>query len=192
VHHSADEMNLVTSIRNHPIDSIVNSLLNAFSVALLGAAPAVAILYYGLNTVYQMLVHSEMELKGRFWDRIWITPAAHRIHHSNRIEHFDRNFGILAFWDRLFGTYHAPTHEKLTYGVSDGDTFNRPQYLAEVFDNVRRWLRPLWTGHSAANPGHPETSISITAASPADQAGTGASRTIKGVNSGNAANLTPA
>jgi sterol desaturase/sphingolipid hydroxylase (fatty acid hydroxylase superfamily) len=192
VHHAADEMNLVTCIRNHPIDSIVNGLLNAFSVALLGASPAVVISYYGLNMAYQLLVHSEINLKGKFWDEIWITPAAHRVHHSNRVEHFDTNFGILAFWDRLFGTYHAPTNEKLAYGVSDGAEFNRPQYLAEVFANVLRWLRPMWMGHSVANSIHSETSSSLVAAPSAEQVGTHASRTIKGVKSGNAANLTPA
>jgi sterol desaturase/sphingolipid hydroxylase (fatty acid hydroxylase superfamily) len=138
-------MNVVTPFRNHPIELLVMTLLNAFPVTVLGASPAVVIVYYAVNMVYQSLAHSEINLKGKLWDLIWITPAAHRIHHSNRVEHFDRNFGIVTLWDYIFGTYYVPSNEKLTYGVDDGETYNRPSYVLEVFDNVRRWLRPAWS-----------------------------------------------
>ncbi|MGC4033425.1 MAG: sterol desaturase family protein [Tepidisphaeraceae bacterium] len=140
VHHAAEEMNVVTPLRNHPIDHIIGSLMNAVPVALLGAKPGVVMFYYAINMVYQSLVHSEIVLKGRWWDKIWITPAAHRVHHSNRVEHFDRNFGIVTFWDKLFGTYMTPTDEKLEYGVPGGELFNRPQKVREIFANVGRWL----------------------------------------------------
>jgi sterol desaturase/sphingolipid hydroxylase (fatty acid hydroxylase superfamily) len=145
-------MNLVTPFRNHPIEFIVQAILNAFPVALLGASPGVIMIYYGVNMVYQSLAHSEINLKGRFWDVIWITPAAHRVHHSNRPEHFDTNFGIVTLWDYIFGTYFVPTNEKLTYGVENGATYNRPSHVYEVFDNVRRWLRPARTASPVAQP----------------------------------------
>ena len=97
-----------------------------------------------MNAVYQALAHSEINLRSKVWDVIWITPAAHRIHHSNRTEHFDRNFGVLTLWDYVFGTYLLPSDEKLSYGVADGETFNRQQYFVELFDNVRRWISPAW------------------------------------------------
>jgi sterol desaturase/sphingolipid hydroxylase (fatty acid hydroxylase superfamily) len=144
VHHAAEEMNVVTAFRNHPIEQLIMSILNAFPVALLGASSPVIIVYTMGNLVYGSLAHSEIRLKSTLWNLIWITPAAHRIHHSNRIEHFDRNFGVLTLWDYLFGTYVVPSNEKLNYGVDDGETFNRSRYVLEVFDNVRRWLRPIW------------------------------------------------
>jgi sterol desaturase/sphingolipid hydroxylase (fatty acid hydroxylase superfamily) len=191
VHHAADEMNLVTSFRNHPIDQIINMLLNAFSVALLGASPAVAIFYYALNTVYQSLVHSEVNLKGRFWDKIWITPAAHRIHHSNRREHWDTNFGILAFWDHLFGTYHPPSNEKLTYGVDGGEDFNRPQYVFELFDNVRRWLRPAWNRLALGKVTHSDAPTSSVSPRSTGNVEMSVANAPKRVQSGSAANLNP-
>jgi sterol desaturase/sphingolipid hydroxylase (fatty acid hydroxylase superfamily) len=142
VHHAAEEMNLVTTFRNHPVEQLLMSILNAFPVALLGAPKPVIFVYTGMTMIYGSLAHSEINLKSRLWDIIWITPAAHRIHHSDRLEHFDHNFGILTIWDFLFGTYHAPVSEKLKYGVEDGGNFNRPQHVAEVFANVRRWLSP--------------------------------------------------
>jgi sterol desaturase/sphingolipid hydroxylase (fatty acid hydroxylase superfamily) len=158
VHHAAEEMNIVTPFRNHPIDHMVMTVLNAFPVAILGASPGVVISYYAINTAYQSLVHSEINLKGSLWDKIWITPAAHRIHHSNRREHWDTNFGIVTIWDRLFGTYHAPVDEKLTYGVEGAENFNQPRYLFELFDNVRRWIRLMWSGNGA-KPGEDSATI---------------------------------
>jgi len=115
---SADKMHLVTFIRNHPIKQIVMSLPNAFLVSLLGASPGVIVSYFALNMLYQWLLRSEINLKGKFWDKIWITSAAHRIHHSNRTEHFDSNFVVKALWDHFFGAYHAASKEKLTCDVS--------------------------------------------------------------------------
>ena len=152
VHHAAEEMNVVTPFRNHPIEFVTMTLLNAFPVALFGAAPGVIIVYYAVNMAYQSLAHSEINVKGKLWELIWITPNAHRLHHSNRPEHFDRNFGILTLWDYLFGTYIVPTNEKLTYGVDNGETYNRPSHLLEVFDNVRRWLHPEQAAPSTSDP----------------------------------------
>jgi len=157
VHHAAEEMNIVTPFRNHPIELVVTTLLNAFPVAVLGASPAVIVCYYAVNMAYQSLVHSEINTRGKLWEIIWITPAAHRIHHSNRPDHFDRNFGILTLWDYLFGTYFVPTNEKLTYGVDDGETYNRSSYVLELFDNVRRWLRPAWTRSPIPTKPQPST-----------------------------------
>jgi sterol desaturase/sphingolipid hydroxylase (fatty acid hydroxylase superfamily) len=114
VHHAAEEMNIVTPFRNHPIELVVMTVLNAFPVVVLGASPGVIIVYYAANMVYQSLAHSEIDVKGKIWELIWITPAAHRVHHSNRREHFDRNFGIMTLWGWMFGTYFVPTTEKLT------------------------------------------------------------------------------
>lgn len=157
VHHAAEEMNVVTPFRNHPIELVVMTILNAFPVAVLGASPTVIVTYYAVNMVYQSLVHSEINLRGDLWSLIWITPAAHRIHHSNQPDHFDRNFGIVTLWDYLFGTYFVPSNEKLIYGVDDGENFNRSAHTLELFDNVRRWLRPAWPRTQVPTQPQPST-----------------------------------
>jgi sterol desaturase/sphingolipid hydroxylase (fatty acid hydroxylase superfamily) len=145
VHHAAEELNVVTPLRNHPIDLAVMTLLHIGPAALLGASPLVVVIHAGVNALYQAFVHSELHWRGRLWDAIWITPAAHRLHHSNRPDHFDHNFGILTVWDRVFGTYlppdpSGPGAPAITYGVEDGDLFNSPKHLREVLANVRRWF----------------------------------------------------
>ncbi len=140
VHHAAAELNLVTAVRNHPIDFAVMTLLYALPGALLGAEVRVMLAYYAVNGVYQALVHSELRCGSPFLDAVWITPDAHRIHHSNRPDHWNRNFGILTIWDKVFGTYHPPEPGPLTYGVEGGETLNREERFREVFALVWRWM----------------------------------------------------
>ena len=141
VHHAAADLNIVTPLRNHPVDFAIMTMLNAFPAALLGAHPLVTLIYYPVNGLYQSLVHSELPLTGRVLDWIWITPPAHRVHHSNHPEHWNRNFGILTIWDKVFGTYHPPEMGPLTYGVEGDAIFNRESRARELFDNVWRCLR---------------------------------------------------
>ena len=141
VHHAAADLNIVTPFRNHPVDFAIMTMLNAFPAALLGANPLVTLAYYPVNGLYQSLVHSELPLTGRVLDWIWITPPAHRVHHSNRPEHWNRNFGILTVWDKVFGTYHPPEMGPLTYGVEGDAIFNRESRVRELFANVWRCLQ---------------------------------------------------
>ncbi len=57
---------------------------------------------------------------------IYMSPSLHWIHHSNNIEHFDKNFGQrFPFWDKIFGTYLDESHIKNIdgFGVSN-TTYN--------------------------------------------------------------------
>jgi sterol desaturase/sphingolipid hydroxylase (fatty acid hydroxylase superfamily) len=51
-----------------------------------------------------------------------VTPDMHRVHHSVVIRETNSNYGFnLAWWDRLFGTYHdrpAKGHEGMTIGLT--------------------------------------------------------------------------
>jgi sterol desaturase/sphingolipid hydroxylase (fatty acid hydroxylase superfamily) len=138
VHHAAHDMNVITPLRNHPIDFAIMTVLYTFPGALLGVDPMVLLAYYAVNGLYQSLVHSELPVRGRFIEAIWITPAAHRIHHSSRPDHRNHNFGILTVWDKLFGTYHPPATGPLVYGVDGDILLNRETWIREIFAVVAR------------------------------------------------------
>ncbi len=145
VHHAAEEMNLVTPLRNHPLDLVVMTLLHAGPAAMLGVSPMVVLAYSGLHALHQSWLHSELVTPRAFWNHLLMTPDAHRLHHSDRPEHFDTNFGVFPLWDWLFGTYLHPSDagqtQALTYGVPDADVYNRPEHFRELVDNMRRWIR---------------------------------------------------
>lgn len=143
VHHAAESLNGINAVRNHPVDRALMVVLHAVPALVLGASPVVVTLHAGVDALYQLVVHTEIRVRGRFWDRIWITPAAHRVHHATDSAFFNRNFGILTVWDRLFGTYHEPVTAPLTYGVDGGTTFNDSRPVREIVANLRRWGRGL-------------------------------------------------
>lgn len=143
-HHSAEQMTLLTPHRNHPIDFVVVTLVNTIPAAFLGASPMVIALYNFLNGVYQSLVHSNLEWRRPWVDRYFlITPEAHRVHHSNDPRHWDKNFGIFTFWDRLFGTHSMPDYEPITIGFREESSHNTGHPAREIYSILRVWLRGL-------------------------------------------------
>ena len=142
VHHAAEELNIVTPLRNHPVDGLINLFLYAAPLAMLGVSPIVAAVYLGWNAAYQCLVHSSIEGRCRWLEAIIITPAAHRLHHSVDDRHWNRNFGILTFWDWLFGTYLPPDESPEKLGVDDG-LFNSGRPLNELWTVFVAWVRSL-------------------------------------------------
>lgn len=141
VHHSAEELNVVTPLRNHPVDLAVMTILYAAPLAILGCDPGPATAYLGLNAFYQCLVHSGVEMRHPWLEKIIITSNAHRLHHSSAEQHMGRNFGALTLWDKMFGTYLPPTEEPAAFGVENQHEFNTGRYFHEIFAIARRCVR---------------------------------------------------
>jgi len=79
-------------------------------IALWGANVASVVLFEVLFGLFNQLEHANLSLPEPLetWLRgVVVTPDMHRIHHSERPEHTNSNYGtILSCWDRWFGTYH--------------------------------------------------------------------------------------
>jgi len=142
VHHSAEDYNVLLPYRNHPIDYWIATIVSVAAGAILGGGGKEILAWLVLNTVYQSMVHSKVDWKWPWLEWIVITPAAHRVHHSMLPEHFNCNYGTLAIWDRLFGTYHPP-EDVVRFGVSDREHFNSDNFANEVFGVVHRWIKSL-------------------------------------------------
>jgi len=116
-HHSSGALTVATAYRV----SFVNQALSpAFVVpiALMGFPPLLVVGFQLLCFHYQAWLHTETVGSLGWLDRVFNTPANHRIHHSSAVRHRDRNCGaILILWDRCFGTYAAP-ERNLAYGIA--------------------------------------------------------------------------
>jgi len=154
VHHTTRALTPFSAFRAHPVDDLVTiSLSEALAAPVLFAfvwvygdeVGAWTILgVHGFVLLFRMagyhLRHSHLWLSfGPRWGRVFISPAAHQIHHSRDPRHWDRNMGkVLAIWDGLFGTLYLPGREaeELEYGVSDE--------VDALYDSVPRlYLRPF-------------------------------------------------
>ena len=142
VHHSAEVMTPVTALRRHPLEAIFGALVTSL---VIGFGVVVWVLLFGMNvmpvnlfgTLFGIwlwrlagynLRHSHIWISyGNFWNRIFISPAQHQVHHSKSPEHYDTNFGhIFAFWDKFFGTLYLPRfEERMKFGIDDDEM---PEY----------------------------------------------------------------
>ena len=138
VHHSAEVMTPITALRRHPLEAIFGSTIVAL---FLGAAIGIWVLALGqgvmpiniFGTLFGIwlwrltgynLRHSHIWISyGNFWNRVFISPAQHQVHHSKSAKHYDTNFGhIFSFWDKMFGTLYLPEYEeRVEFGIDDGD-----------------------------------------------------------------------
>ena len=140
VHHSAQEMNIVTPFRNHPVDMGINLILFSAPIAIFGFDPYPIVLYSILNGAYQCFVHSNFNYSHSFFQRLFITPEAHRIHHSANPMHWGKNYGILTLWDVVFKTYQKPTENnaKISYGVKNDTDYNNSKPLFSIWSTLLR------------------------------------------------------
>lgn len=108
LHYSATSLNPLVMHRAHPANLFLDPLFRTALPIALVAAPGFALFaLFIVTTFYQLLVHSNAPWDwGWFGKWVLISPKAHRLHHSAKIEHFGKNLSVLAIWDHLFGTWY--------------------------------------------------------------------------------------
>lgn len=139
VHHSAEVMSPFTAYRQHPLSfiftvpfhSVLTGVAQGLLIGPLAADMAVAQIagvnafIVVANAAMANFHHSHIWISfGPVLERVFISPAQHHIHHSDRPEHFNKNFGqTLAVWDWIFGTlFVIRRKEDLSFGLGTVET----------------------------------------------------------------------
>jgi sterol desaturase/sphingolipid hydroxylase (fatty acid hydroxylase superfamily) len=143
LHHSATEMNIFTASREHPLIVAISNILMATPTLLIGISPEVLFVFLGLQGIYNMFLHSKVDLFPA-WAKFMITTKDHHIHHSSDPKHFSMNYGmVLSMWDKVFGTYYKPKkNEILKVGIEDHN-YNKDYYFKEILFIIFRWIKQL-------------------------------------------------
>ncbi|WP_020570070.1 sterol desaturase family protein [Neolewinella persica] len=150
VHHQSEEMNFTTGARlssSSPLYDIVFYI----PMAMLGITPAVYIGCKAVSLGYQFFLHTEHVRKLPAWAEFVLnTPSHHRVHHSCREEHLDKNYGsLIILWDRLFGTF-ADEELQPVYGTTEATASLNPITANLVYyGNLVTWLRSSRTWSDA-------------------------------------------
>ena len=109
VHHSSEELDWLGSLRVHPVNDLVNKLMQATPVLLMGYNPTVTLSTAPVLTFYAIFIHANVNWDFGPFRSMIATPVFHRWHHSRDREAWDKNFaGLLPLWDIVFGTYYMP------------------------------------------------------------------------------------
>lgn len=120
VHHTPEQIMIIRSTQQSISGQFLSPLFIAtIPMCLCGVSPQVFWTLYFLNSSYQELLHNEFIPRLGILEYVFNTPAQHRIHHSVRIEHIDKNFGgVFSIWDQLFGTFHLDNSKVEIYGTT--------------------------------------------------------------------------
>ena len=120
VHHSSEEYNLTTALRQTSTPAVFAWVIVA-PLAIFGIPPEVIVVSASLNLVYQYWVHTRHIHKLPSWyEAIFVTPSHHRVHHALNRDYIDKNFaGIFILWDKLFGSFQQEKQDTpVVFGIS--------------------------------------------------------------------------
>ena len=134
VHHSAEHMTPLTTKREHSFLQFASGLTGGI---VKGVPAGVIMFLYNLGVVETTLLsiianrillvwtldplkHSHIPIGLGWFDKVFISPHMHQIHHSKTQAHWDRNFGTnLSIFDWIFGTAYRPSRgEKAVFGIA--------------------------------------------------------------------------
>ena len=133
VHHSAQVLSPLTLFRVHPLEMLLYYLR---SLLVFGSVSGVFVYLFGkqvdgydilgvdalgflFNLIGANLRHSHIWLTFGLFERWFISPAQHQIHHSIDISHRNKNYGTcLAIWDRVNGSWVSARNKiHLIFGI---------------------------------------------------------------------------
>lgn len=119
VHHSSERLNLSTAFRQSLMYPVAGMWIFWIPLALLGFPPAQIVAIVLVNLAFQFFVHTQAVPKLGWLEYVINTPSMHRVHHARNERYIDRNYaGVLAIWDRLFGSYvEEAASEPPRYGI---------------------------------------------------------------------------
>ncbi len=126
VHHSDDFVDVTTTYRTHPIETVWRFMFAIVPIWTFGLPAQAVVIQRLLQATNGVIEHANV----RLWapldgvlSLLWVTPNVHKIHHSRRISETNSNYAnLLTLYDRLLGTYTpAARAEAVVYGLDEAE-----------------------------------------------------------------------
>lgn len=139
VHHTDEHLDASSALRFHPLEIAASMVFKFGIILVLGAPVWLVIIFEVMLNGIAMFNHSNIRINKRFEPYLRamiVTPAMHRVHHSQQHDETNSNFGNqLSIWDRLFGTYRAQAKQgdDITLGVINHKNATLWHMLKEPF-----------------------------------------------------------
>ncbi len=121
VHHTDLEMDVSTTVREHPGETFVRVCFQIIWVFLSGASIGLLLLRQTVQTFANLIAHTYIKIPGKtekICGMLFITPGLHHVHHHFELPYTDCNYGdVFSIWDRLFGTYKEMKTNDIRFGL---------------------------------------------------------------------------
>jgi sterol desaturase/sphingolipid hydroxylase (fatty acid hydroxylase superfamily) len=145
VHHSDDFVDVTTTYRTHPVETVWRFLFAIVPVWILGLPAEAVLIQRLLQATNGVIEHANIRLWApldRVLSLVWVTPNVHKMHHSRQVSETNSNYAnLLTIYDRLLRTYTpARRAETVVYGLDDADRLAAaplPGLLAIPFEPSR-------------------------------------------------------
>lgn len=140
VHHSAEQMTLLSSLRLGWTGLLSGGWLCYLPLIVLGFDPRLVAALLAFDLRYQFFLHTEARISLGPLEWLLNSPSHHRVHHGTNDAYIDRNYGgVLIVFDRLFGTFVAERDdEPVRYGLAHRAPESNPLELS-----IREWRAML-------------------------------------------------
>jgi sterol desaturase/sphingolipid hydroxylase (fatty acid hydroxylase superfamily) len=146
LHHADAELNVTTSYRTYWLELPVQLLVISLPAFFVIGIDRVSMRFFPVVTTFWLLfIHANLRLRFGWLTPIICGPQLHRVHHSNRPAHLNKNFAqFFPIYDVLFGTYYSPAVDEFpTTGT---------EHLASDAALGRVLARPLRSWARSLNP----------------------------------------
>ncbi len=121
VHHSDTIVDVTTTVREHPGETVLRLGFTTLWVFLTGTPLWAYFLRQFFQIIFNFWCHSNFVLPkkiDKYVGLVFNTPHLHHIHHHYRQPYTDSNYAdVLIIWDRLMGTYMRLEDKDLIYGL---------------------------------------------------------------------------
>jgi sterol desaturase/sphingolipid hydroxylase (fatty acid hydroxylase superfamily) len=146
IHHSDDFVDVTTTYRTHPVETVWRFLFAIVPVWVLGLPAQAVVIQRLLQATNGVIEHANIRVwpaLDRVLSLLWVTPTVHKIHHSREVSETNSNYAnLLTIYDRLLGTYTpAERARSVVYGLENGEslaTGSYPTLLALPFQPADR------------------------------------------------------
>ena len=138
VHHSSENFNLGTAVRNGWFTIFYKPFFYVW-IVMIGFPPEMLVVCLGIEALWQFQLHTQYIKKLGFFEKFLNTHTMHQVHHAQNIEYMDKNHGgILNFFDRIFGTWKELDDSiAIEYGVSEPpNSYNIYVILTHEYKNI--------------------------------------------------------
>jgi len=130
MHHSAERLDVAGAFYFHPLEVVLFAFVTTFIAHIVvgvNAQAAVLVGFYGFFV--SVFTHANLRTP-RWLGYVIQRPEAHAIHHQRGVHAF--NYGGLALWDAVFGTYRNPATFTGELGFWDGASKQMGPLLAGI------------------------------------------------------------